>query len=111
MLNLTEDQNFLFDVFELLGRQQQTIFGAVEAAQKGENVLKGALDGVTGKDYTYGGQLLRNAGMEDSKGVGLDDVLGFGLDVLLDPVDLALIPLTGGSNLAIDAARQGGKGL
>lgn len=111
MLNLTEDQNFLFDMLELLGRPQQTIFGAVDAAQKGEDIGKGALDGLTGKDYTYGGQLLRNAGMKDSEGIGLDDVLGFGLDILADPVDLALIPVTGGSNLALDAARQGGKGL
>ena len=31
-LGLPEDQNVVFDVFELLGRPQQAIFGAINAA-------------------------------------------------------------------------------
>ena len=37
-LNLTEDQNVLFDIFEIMGRPQQALFGAIDAAQKGKNV-------------------------------------------------------------------------
>ena len=33
-LNLTEDQNFLFDVFELMGRPQQAIFNGIKAVQE-----------------------------------------------------------------------------
>lgn len=122
-LNLKEDQNFIFDFFEILGRPQQALFGAIDAAQKGENVGKGALEGLKGNKETSGGQLLRNAGI-DSKGIngaeegglnplswGIDDVLGFGLDILADPIDLALIasvPATGGMSTPAVAAKFAG---
>ena len=108
LLNLPEDQNFLFDIAEVLGRPQQAIFGAIDAAQKGEDAGEAALKGLTGEKYTSGGQLLRNAGIgDDSKGSakitdpstwGVDDVLGLALDIFADPVDLALIPVTGGTS-------------
>ena len=113
VLNLEEDQNVLFDIFEILGRPQQALFGAIDSAQKGENALKGAWEGLKGDKETSGGQLLRNAGI-DSDGIngakegglnplswGIDDVLGFGLDILADPVDIALlasVPATGGAS-------------
>ena len=122
-LNLKEDQNFIFDFFEILGRPQQALFGAIDAAQKGEDVGKGALEGLKGNKETSGGQLLRNAGI-DSKGIngaeegglnplswGIDDVLGFGLDILADPIDLALIasvPATGGLSTPAVAAKFAG---
>lgn len=108
LLNLPEDQNFLFDIAEVLGRPQQALFGAIDAAQKGEDAGEAALKGLTGEKYTSGGQLLRNAGIgDDSKGSakltdtstwGVDDVLGLALDIFADPVDLALIPVTGGTS-------------
>lgn len=108
LLNLPEDQNFLFDIAEVLGRPQQALFGAIDAAQKGEDAGEAALKGLTGEKYTTGGQLLRNAGIgDDSKGSakitdpstwGVDDVLGLALDIFADPVDLALIPVTGGTS-------------
>ena len=108
LLNLPEDQNFLFDIAEIIGRPQQAIFGAIDAAQKGEDAGEAALKGLTGEKYTTGGQLLRNAGIgDDSKGSakltdtstwGVDDVLGLALDIFADPVDLALIPVTGGTS-------------
>ena len=39
-LNLKEDQNVLFDIFEVINRPQQALFGAINAAQKDENILK-----------------------------------------------------------------------
>ena len=108
LLNLPEDQNFLFDIAEVLGRPQQALFGAIDAAQKGEDAGEAAWKGLTGEKYTSGGQLLRNAGIgDDSKGSakltdtstwGVDDVLGLALDIFADPVDLALIPVTGGTS-------------
>lgn len=108
LLNLPEDQNFLFDIAEIIGRPQQALFGAIDAAQKGEDAGEAAWKGLTGEKYTSGGQLLRNAGIgDDSKGSakitdsstwGVDDVLGLALDIFADPVDLALIPVTGGTS-------------
>ena len=105
---MPEDQNFLFDIAEVLGRPQQALFGAIDAAQKGEDAGEAAWKGLTGEKYTSGGQLLRNAGIgDDSKGSakltdtstwGVDDVLGLALDIFADPVDLALIPVTGGTS-------------
>lgn len=100
-LNLTPDQNFLFDIFEVLGRPQQAVFGAIDSAQKGEDVLQGAWEGLSGEKDTSGGQLLRNAGFEDSEGVGLDDILGLGLDILADPMDLIGVGLVGDVGKAI----------
>lgn len=121
LLNLPEDQNFLFDIAEIIGRPQQAFFGAIDAAQKGEDAGEAALKGLTGEKYTSGGQLLRNAGIgDDSKGSakitdtstwGIDDILGLGLDIFADPVDLALIPVTGGTNIAVSAAADNVKNL
>lgn len=123
VLNLEEDQNVLFDIFEILGRPQQALFGAIDSAQKGENALKGAWEGLKGDKETSGGQLLRNAGI-NSDGIngakegglnplswGVDDVLGFGLDILADPVDIALlasVPATGGASTPAVAAKFAG---
>lgn len=97
-LNLPQDQNVLFDVLELIGRPQQAIFSGVKEYQKGgstDKILKKAGEGFSGNDYTYGGELLRNAGIGDDKGFGVDDVLGFGLDVFADPLSIPLMPVKG----------------
>lgn len=108
-LGLPEDQNIIFDAFELLGRPQQALFGAWEAAQKGEDVGKAAWEHFKGDDETNFKDVLKNYGMKDEKGkLNLVDVLGFTGDVLLDPADLALIPVTGGASLAVNAADTAG---
>ena len=104
-LKLTENQNALFDVFELINRPQQALFGAIDSAQKGENILSGGLQGFAGDKDTSGGQLLRNAGFgDDDNGEaellkpstwGVDDVLGTVLDIALDPADLIGIGVGG----------------
>lgn len=104
-LNLPEDQNALFDIFELIGRPQQAVFGAIDAAQNGEDVWEGFKEGLGGSKKTSGGQLLRNAGMEGSgefnlfdpssyDEFSLSDVLGFGMDLFLDPMDVPLFKAT-----------------
>jgi hypothetical protein len=96
-LNLTENQNALFDVFEIINRPQQAVFGGIEAAQKGTSVGEGIMKGLTGETDIRATELLQNAGFQKNLGT---DAVGFLLDVFADPVDLALIPVTGGLSLA-----------
>ena len=106
-LNLTPDQNFIFDAFEVLGRPQQALFGAVDEGMRTGDWLGGAWKGLSGQKDTSGGQILRGFGIgDDSKGQanlldpstwGADDVLGLGLDIFLDHADWALIQVTGGT--------------
>ena len=104
--NVTPDQNFLFDVFEVIGRPQQVLFNAIDASQKQEDVGKAMLSGLKGDNEVYFKEILNNAGITEDSGdtFGVDDVLGFVGDVFLDPVDLAFIaaaPFTGGASAAI----------
>src|SRR5690606_21818630 len=108
-LNLTPDQNFLFDIFEILDRPQRALFGAFDALQTGKDVGKEALAGLTRKDgkAVQFKDILHNAGMEDSQEkIGLDDILGFAGEIYLDPMDLAFITVTGGGSVAAKAAKN-----
>ncbi len=118
--NLPDDQNPLFDLFEVIGRPQQAIFGGIAAAQQGEKFGEGFKQGLSGNKYTMAKDILNEAGITEDSGdkFGFDDVLGFAGDVFADPVDLALIaaaPFTGGASgavlfadKALDAARVAG---
>lgn len=99
-LNLPEDQNFLFDIFEIINRPQQALFGAIKNAQEGEDILEGARKGISGEEDYYFGDILRNMGVDDTplfqnplsgKDTSLADILGLGGDIFLDPVDIPLL--------------------
>ncbi len=90
-LNLTPDQNFFFDVFEVLGRPQQAIFNGVKALQEGGSFGEGFAKGLSGDDYTNFGEILNEAGFGEKETFGADDVVGFIGDVFLDPIDLAIM--------------------
>lgn len=103
-LNLTPNQNFLFDIFELLNRPQQALFGGINEAQQGGDFLKGLKEGISGDRDTRFKNILMDTdlGLEDSKGkLDLVDVLGFAGDVFLDPMIMKLIPTKGASGLAM----------
>lgn len=101
-LNLPEDQNFLFDVFEIINRPQQAIFGAIKNAQEGKDILEGFGRGISGTEDYYFGDILRNMGVDDTElfknplsgeKVSLADMLGLAGDIFLDPMDVPLFAL------------------
>jgi hypothetical protein len=105
-LNLRPDQNLLFDVFEVINRPQQALFGAFKAAQEGNKIGEAFLKGLSGKEETRFKDILVNAGLDEES--FFTKALGFAGDVFLDPVDWALLPVTAtlaGIDTVADAAR------
>ena len=109
-LNLEQDQGVIGDVFELLERPFQAIKTGITSVQEGDSALKGAWEGLSGqKDTEFKEILMNTGGFEDEKGkLDLVDVLGFAGDVLLDPADWALIPVTGGASIVANAVDTAG---
>ena len=114
-LNLKEDQNFLFDIFEVLGRPQQALFGGIESMQQGGSFWEGAKENWEGNDTTNFGDILRNAGVSDKslftnpitqEDTSLADILGLAGDIFLDPLDIPLVAAK-----PVTAAAKGAKAL
>ncbi len=106
-LNLTPDQNFVFDIFELLQRPQNALFSGIDSWQQGEDFLEGAKQGIKGEKNTDFKKVLMNTGgFEDTEGkIDLVDALGFAGDVFLDPVNIPVIPgLKAGKLSSLDDA-------
>lgn len=94
LLNLPEDQNFLFDLGELLDRPFNAIKGGIQESQEGGSVGEGLLSGISGEKTYYAGDILRNAGVSDDplfqnplndEDVSVADLAGTVLDIFADP--------------------------
>ena len=103
-LNLKQDQNFIFDISEILNRPQQALFGGIKSLQEGDTFLEGAKEGITGNRETRFKEILKEFDPEtfkDTEGkLDLVDILGFAGDVALDPMNLPIVPVNGGAKLA-----------
>ena len=116
-LNLPEDQNFLFDIFEILDRPRNALFGGIQEMQEGGDFLEGLGRGISGTEQYYGGDILRNMGVDDTElfknpltgqKTSLADILGLGLDIFADPIDIGLVasvPATGGATAPLVAGK------
>jgi len=106
-LNLKQDQNILFDLFELLNRPQQAVFNAWKAGQEGGDTLGAAWKGLSGQNEVKFKEILKNYGMEeDPNKFDLTDVAGFAGDVLLDPMNLIPVAGFGKFNDALEAGES-----
>lgn len=84
-LNVTPDQNWLFDTLEVIGRPQQAFYGGVKALWKGEDRDAGAMAGLKGNQKLSGSDFIENTGIDNKY---LKGGLGFGVDVASDPLNL-----------------------
>lgn len=97
LTNLPENQNWFFDLADLIGRPQQALYGGINNAQTGKGSvwegIKSGFSGNTNLDYK---QLLKDAtGSElgDTPGkIDLVDILTLPADVALDPLDWEILP-------------------
>ena len=114
-LNLEKDQNVLFDILEIINRPQNALLTGINNALSGGSFGEGLKEGITGETKTTGKDILVDQlNMDDEEGkLDWSDVLGFGVDLVTDPMDWALIPVTGGASkaaeLGADAARIASK--
>lgn len=108
-LNLTPNQNVVFDIFELLDRPGQAIRNVLAPNQSDtSNLLENAWQGFTGQEKTSGQDLVNrligkpaeNASNLEKFGSGL---LGFGAELITDPLNWV------GVGLADDVVKIGGK--
>lgn len=117
-LRLPENQHAIFDVLELLGRPSKALFSGANAivdnVQGGKrSVGQAMLEGLSGESKDSLKTVLQNItnsnlGDNEDKWDWID-TLDLAGEVFLDPVDWALIPVTGGASIAADAAKLGGK--
>lgn len=111
ILNLRPDQNFLLDVLELINRPQQALFGAMEAAATGQDVGARAWEGFSGQRQTQFKDVLKSAtGSElgDVQGqFDIVDLVGLAGDIFLDPADLGLLLVSGGTSLVGQISAEG----
>lgn len=117
-LRLPENQNAIFDVLELLGRPSKALFSGANAVvdnvQGGKRSIGQAmLEGLSGESKDSLKTVLQNItnsnlGDNEDKWDWID-TLDLAGEIFLDPVDWALIPVTGGASIAADAAKLGGK--
>ena len=116
-LNLEKDQNVLFDALELINRPQNALLTAWDYAKSGDSFGEGLKEGFLGHEKTSGKDILMNhyGDWNDEEGkINKVDLAGFGLELLTDPLNWALIPLTGGvskaAEVGADAAQAAAKG-
>lgn len=125
LTNLPQDQNMIYDFFDLIDRPKQAIFKGVSNLQTGEGSFgEGLKEGISGKSDIGFKELLQNAAgselgddtYEDLikqgedpgfktlfKSIDLVDIAGLIGDIALDPMDIPIIPVVSKAGKVVDA--------
>lgn len=89
-LNLTPDQNVLFDIFEVIDRPIRSVFSAADAAVQGTDPLAGFWRGLSGQEEITATDILDSANVLDKDSLGGVETFAIDLaaEVFLDPLNL-----------------------
>jgi 2-hydroxy-3-keto-5-methylthiopentenyl-1-phosphate phosphatase len=91
-LNLRPDQGVLMDFFEIINRPVEAVKAGILAGAKGEDVISGAWEGLSGNaggddGYIQGSEFLQELGVETRQLTGAAKFLvDVGVDIALDPL-------------------------
>lgn len=117
-LNLPENQMFILDALELLGRPYNALMSGADALASGadaKNAGGAFMEGLAGKEYKELKDVLKTVTKSDlgDKPGSFEaiDLVNLAGGIFLDPIDWALIPATGGTKLLGDAAQAGKIGM
>lgn len=117
-LNLPENQMFILDALELLGRPYNALMSGADALASGadaKNAGGAFMDGLSGKEYKELKDVLKTVTKSDlgDKPGSFEaiDLVNLAGGIFLDPIDWALIPATGGAKVVGDVAQAGKIGM
>ena len=87
-LNLDQDQGFLFDFLEVIDRPTRAIFGAIDSAVRGENLVEGAWEGLSGQKKAYTTDILDELNILDKNSLHPLQELAFNLvpEIYMNPI-------------------------
>lgn len=89
-LNLTPNQNALFDIFEIIDRPIRAAFSGVNSLIEGENPLEGLWKGLSGQEEVTATDILDNANIINKEELNpvAEFAIDLGAEVFLDPLNL-----------------------
>lgn len=109
--NTNPESGKLMSAFEVLGRPQQALFNTM----KEEEGLKSAWEGFSGQaEIVRFKEILHGWGMDETErgeglfgsAIGVDSALGFAGDLILDPINIPMFPVSVKAKAGVSAKRN-----